>query len=299
MSIQQIRRHVQLPHCDVSLVSTSSWPSKANRALYDDRHLLAMCFGRIGRPAACYAEAGQLHPSYVNIGPIFFRHARRELTIRGTPHTSPTPRMAILCEIDDQRFQSLNPTSGEPDKVALHAALNIKSLRIRALFRRLFLALTDPDFGQDIVVDSILTLLITDLHRQVFSWESPHSSRSKSNGHLIKSVRDRVYDRMSNPPTTAELAELSGASERHLLRVFRDHEGVSLSTFVRNARLERATSFLSTTDLPLKEVAYRLGFRSHASFTTAFRHETGMTPASFRDQHRRAYPIHRPQAAVS
>ena len=81
------------------------------------------------------------------------------------------------------------------------------------------------------------------------------------------------------------VARLCGMSERNLLRLFKQTTGESVAAFVRNIRCDRAREMLAQTELPLKEIAYRLGFASHSSFTAAFRRETGINPTDFRRDH--------------
>ena len=73
-------------------------------------------------------------------------------------------------------------------------------------------------------------------------------------------IRERVEAEDRAPPSVAELARLCGIGERHLLRLFRAATGETVSGFVRKALTERARRMLSQTDLPTKEIAYRLGF---------------------------------------
>jgi AraC family transcriptional regulator len=47
-------------------------------------------------------------------------------------------------------------------------------------------------------------------------------------------------------------------------------------------RLQRADRLLLETDLPLKEIAYRLGFANAANFSTSFSKERELTPGQFR-----------------
>jgi AraC family transcriptional regulator len=47
-------------------------------------------------------------------------------------------------------------------------------------------------------------------------------------------------------------------------------------------QITKAKTYLLETNLPLKEIAYRLGFSSAANFSSAFRLATGSSPGQFR-----------------
>jgi AraC-like DNA-binding protein len=44
---------------------------------------------------------------------------------------------------------------------------------------------------------------------------------------------------------------------------------------------------LADTNMPVKDIAFRLGFSDPSAFSRAFRRWTGGAPASYRQQHRR------------
>ena len=54
--------------------------------------------------------------------------------------------------------------------------------------------------------------------------------------------------------------------------------------YVNNKKVERAQLLLYTTDMPVKEVAYELGFSDHSYFIRMYRKLTGITPQEYRRQ---------------
>lgn len=53
---------------------------------------------------------------------------------------------------------------------------------------------------------------------------------------------------------------------------------------IQRVRIERGKEFLGTTDLPIKQIAARCGFRCVQHFTQAFRQGAGQPPAAYRKQ---------------
>jgi AraC family transcriptional regulator len=69
-------------------------------------------------------------------------------------------------------------------------------------------------------------------------------------------------------------------------RRFQRKTGVSPYHWLLDLRLERARMLLESSDLPLAEVALRLGFCSQSHFTDSFRRRHGLSPGRWRRQRR-------------
>jgi AraC family transcriptional regulator of arabinose operon len=83
-----------------------------------------------------------------------------------------------------------------------------------------------------------------------------------------------------------ELASLVNLSSSRLSHLFKAATGVSLQTFLSDLRLERAAELLQSTDMPIKEISYQVGYRHAPSFVRAFRNKIGYSPHDFRSRQR-------------
>src|SRR5215471_11639324 len=84
------------------------------------------------------------------------------------------------------------------------------------------------------------------------------------------------------------LARVSGVSEAHFARSFKDAFGVPPHRYLLTRRVERATALLRDTDLPITEIAFRTGWRSLGTFGRTFRDVTGESPGVIRERERAA-----------
>ncbi len=93
-----------------------------------------------------------------------------------------------------------------------------------------------------------------------------------------------VLELLRDPPSwkVADLARAVAIDPDHLGRVFRRHYGVSISTYLRELRLDRAAASLVLTDVPVAQIAADEGFADQSHFTQAFRRHVGVTPARYR-----------------
>lgn len=85
-----------------------------------------------------------------------------------------------------------------------------------------------------------------------------------------------------------ELVAVAGLSEVHLNRVFLRAYGISPRKFWDNRQLQLAKRLLETSNAPVKEIAFRIGFRSVSHFVVWFRRFCGLPPGGFREQAARA-----------
>jgi len=79
----------------------------------------------------------------------------------------------------------------------------------------------------------------------------------------------------------------AGVSPVQLGRLFRRQFSLSPLQYWERRRLEYARLCLETSDLPLKELSLRLGFRSAPHFTVWFKRHTHASPGRYRDRHSR------------
>jgi len=99
----------------------------------------------------------------------------------------------------------------------------------------------------------------------------------------LKLVLEYIEDTLGQPITLRELAALAGVSARHLERAFRQSMACSPHAYVMDRRLHRARGLLiNHPELPVEQIALRLGFSSSSHFSSAFRRQTGLTPTDFR-----------------
>lgn len=95
-------------------------------------------------------------------------------------------------------------------------------------------------------------------------------------------VRALLYDSGSEGyPGVEQAAARLFMSVRTLKRRLHQH-GLSYRVLVQEARFRKSQRMLRNTDLSVGEIATRLGYRSPANFTRAFRNWAGVSPGAYR-----------------
>jgi AraC-like DNA-binding protein len=95
-------------------------------------------------------------------------------------------------------------------------------------------------------------------------------------------VVDLVHERLTEHLSIADLARAAGCSPSTLDRRTRKVFSLSPQQLVLRTRIDHAASLLTSTDMPIADVASASGFYDQAAFTRTFGRLTGETPAQFR-----------------
>lgn len=97
------------------------------------------------------------------------------------------------------------------------------------------------------------------------------------------------------------LAGVSGVSEAHFARSFKEAFGLPPHRYLLTRRIERAKALLRDTDCPVTEVAFQTGWASLGTFCRTFRDVTGASPGALRArEHDAAHALtHVPHCFIS
>lgn len=85
--------------------------------------------------------------------------------------------------------------------------------------------------------------------------------------------------------TVSELAEMIGRSRSHVLKLFRNHMGVSAKNYIINRQLKQACELLLSTTRSIAEVGQAVGISDPYHFSKLFRRHLKVSPTAFRLNH--------------
>ncbi len=98
---------------------------------------------------------------------------------------------------------------------------------------------------------------------------------------IVLTVVDLELDR---PHALTGLARRAGISPNHLLRLFRTHCKTTVMGWIRQRRAERAQELLTTTNLPLADIARSVGCQDLQVFNKLVRRGCGASPRELRNR---------------
>lgn len=112
---------------------------------------------------------------------------------------------------------------------------------------------------------------------------SPQALRGSRSGQMLVHVAvQHVQQHIDEPLTVADIAATAGVGVTHFSNTFRQVTGTTPHSYVRRARIARASELLRMTTLSVGEIAGAVGFAGQSHFCTAFSRETGVTPTQYR-----------------
>ena len=100
--------------------------------------------------------------------------------------------------------------------------------------------------------------------------------------HKLQKVLSYIDERLAEPVGVRDLASQVHMSPFHFARRFKQAVGTPPHAYITHVRIERAKRLLAGTNLPLIEVATRVGYRTQAHFTGVFHRYVGTTPRAYR-----------------
>jgi len=113
--------------------------------------------------------------------------------------------------------------------------------------------------------------------------------------HAVLRSLDAIEQGLKRPLALHALARHAGFSLWHFHRVFTEHTGDSLGSYLRKRRLTAAADELARTQRSVLDIALDYQFESHEAFTRAFKAAFDATPREFRRTGKLAWLRTRPE----
>jgi transcriptional regulator GlxA family with amidase domain len=103
---------------------------------------------------------------------------------------------------------------------------------------------------------------------------------------VFERASEIIATEFARPIRIEDVARRVAVSPRQLQRVFADVEGVGFRAHLCELRMAHAAELLGSTDLPVKVVAARVGYRDASQFGKAFKRVHGVSPSQARTRGR-------------
>ena len=102
-------------------------------------------------------------------------------------------------------------------------------------------------------------------------------------GKHLRDITDYIDANLGEKMSVSSLARQVGLSSHHFSHCFSESLGQSPHRYVLQRRITEATRLLKDSRLSVAEIAYELGFSSHAHFSQIYRKMTGVSPKEIRN----------------
>lgn len=101
---------------------------------------------------------------------------------------------------------------------------------------------------------------------------------------ILKAI-DYIHRHFSNHISQESLSIEVELSVPKLQAGLKQLTGHTLSDYHEQVKIKAAQTLLESSDLPLKAIANKVGFKTHSHFGEVFKRIAGITPSAYRNQH--------------
>ncbi|AOM83856.1 helix-turn-helix domain-containing protein [Salisediminibacterium beveridgei] len=106
---------------------------------------------------------------------------------------------------------------------------------------------------------------------------SPHHSQ------LVAQAINVIHQQIKNPDLSVQwLAEQLDVTPAHLSYTFSQQNGFSLSSFIRETKINAVLFDIEYSNLSLKEIAEEYNFRNYSNFIRSMKKQCGITPTQYK-----------------
>lgn len=189
---------------------------------------------------------------------------------------------ALYCDFDPEFFETLTGVASAESASHVEARGGVCTPLLERTLWMMHDEVRDPGFAHALAVDGLSRLMLAELGRGFARCGAGVQDIASLAGWQITRIRECVEEADGRAVTLAELAGLCGVSNSHFRRLFKASTGMTITRYVEDIRLRRARLLLSETRLPLKQIAYRLGFSGPSAFSVAFKRAAGISPLAYR-----------------
>lgn len=116
----------------------------------------------------------------------------------------------------------------------------------------------------------------------VSTTEQTAETVSAMNDRGIDHALNYIYNNFSNEISIDYLVEISHFERRQFFRIFKEKFGTTPNKYIIELRMNKAKALLTSTNMPMAEIAIYCGFKTEHYFGQAFKTREGISPNEFR-----------------
>ena len=209
-------------------------------------------------------------------------------------HSKPSgARFIYLIDIDMLRcfqdFKTLDPVLMEPYLCTASSRPDIYQHIYDSLMQMADTYFSHQIFWETAIYSTLLDIFIT-IGVNYFSKkinEETDSSDSKQpeNYEMFANLLNFIDAHYADNLTLEQAADYIGFSKYHFTRLFKQHTNTTFHNYLCHKRIQAAQSMLTADmNLPVTDIAFRIGFNNLTSFSRCFSKYTNCSPTEYRNK---------------
>lgn len=139
------------------------------------------------------------------------------------------------------------------------------------------------DFPRQLFEESVILFILSQLADENIGISACKNCVVGNNldAEKIETVKQFITENLSKHLTIAQLASYIGTNQCYLKKGFKEITQKTIFEFILDERMRKAKNLILHQDLPISEVANKVGYASISSFSQAFKNYYGSSPSHF------------------
>lgn len=100
--------------------------------------------------------------------------------------------------------------------------------------------------------------------------------------YYVSNAKKIIIDNLDKQITVKEIAEKLDISTYKLQKSFKEIEGTTVYSFIRNAKIDNSKILLKKSGLSIIDISQKVGYENPSKFSTTFKDIIGCTPTEYR-----------------
>ncbi|MCI8388081.1 MAG: AraC family transcriptional regulator [Clostridiales bacterium] len=158
--------------------------------------------------------------------------------------------------------------------------ITIRHTDVLYTFKELHTIIEKLDIEQDPMLLRAVSRLIYELINSVADQDLIFGNANKISN--AAKIHDYIDNHLTRHVTLSDISDKFFLSETHCIRIFRDKYGVTPIKYMMEARLKKSREIVTSTDLPIQDIAAMFQFCDAQHYSKAFKQQFGISPAQYR-----------------
>lgn len=99
---------------------------------------------------------------------------------------------------------------------------------------------------------------------------------------ILKKCINYIQSNIDEKITLEDLIAQTRWGKQYFIKVFKEYLGYTPTQYIIMRKIEKAKALLVETDIPITQISFELGFKSHSNFCIHFKREMGKSPENYR-----------------
>lgn len=154
------------------------------------------------------------------------------------------------------------------------------------LIEKILLELENQQSGAKQIVEAIILELVWRVRRILNIVEDKNPNRFGYKNTLVKKAVEYIKLNKFQKLTVKQIADNCNVSSDYLSHIFKDITELTLLQFIESIKMNEAMTMITSSDLNINQIAYKLGYNDSLYFSKKFKKIFGVSPSKYRKQNR-------------